>query len=227
MNASSAAGWFGKLSMLGDFASRRLEPALVQRLDEWLSGGIQSSQRQLGGDWLAAYLAAPLWRFAWAPGVVDTQWWFGVLMPSSDKVGRYFPLVVAHARAAPPAERFALDHLELWWAHMADTALRSLAEGAQLEQFEHELEQAPPWPRPPQPAVLQRSSGPACERFTAERAICLETFAHGLAAGTLLEQLHGHSLWSAHRAPSQALSCSIVRGLPVQESFSALLTGQL
>lgn len=227
MSTQAAAGWFGKLSMLGDFASRRLEPALVQRLDEWLSAGLQASQQQLGDSWLATYLAAPLWRFAWAPGVVDTQWWFGVLMPSSDKVGRYYPLFIAQPRATPPAERFALDHLELWWEHAAHTALRSLAEGAQLDQFELQLEQAPPWPRAPQPAALQHNAGPAGERFTAERAVCLETFAHGLAAGTLLAQLHGHSLWSAHRAPGQGLSFSIVRGLPVQEGFSALLTGQL
>ena len=91
-------GWFGKLSMLGDFASRRLDPAWIESCDRWLSASMQASQQQLGHDWLQTYLSAPVWRFAWAPGVVDQQWWFGVLMPSCDNVGRYFPLLIAQAR---------------------------------------------------------------------------------------------------------------------------------
>ena len=93
-----AAGWFGKLAFLGDFASRRLSAEWVQSCDQWLSGCMESAARQLGSGFLPAYLHAPVWRFACGPGVMDEQWWFGVLMASCDKVGRYFPIVVAQPR---------------------------------------------------------------------------------------------------------------------------------
>ncbi|MBZ8142792.1 type VI secretion system-associated protein TagF [Rubrivivax gelatinosus] len=130
MAADAAPGWFGKLAMLGDFASRRLDPGCVRTCDQWLSAGLQASRQALGERWVQAYLAAPAWRFAWGPGIVDARWWFGVLMPSCDSVGRYYPLLVAQARARPPADRIALDHLELWWRQLLHAGLTSLGDGA-------------------------------------------------------------------------------------------------
>ena len=226
MNTPTTAGWFGKVSMLGDFASRRLEPGWVEACDRWLSAGMGTSRRLLGDAWLPAYLSAPLWRFAWAPGVVDHQWWFGVLMASSDNVGRYFPLVVAQPRSAAPVDRFSLDHLELWWRHTADAALRTLGDGAQLNVFEEDLMQAPPWPmarRAPQVRVVQ---APGREQVSVERAAALDGFLHGLAAATLLQRLEGCSLWSPHGGPEAAMACTLVEGMPTPDSFADLLTGR-
>jgi type VI secretion system protein ImpM len=139
MHRHEAPGWYGKLAALGDFASRRLEHDWVQACDRWLSDCVSSSQAQLGEHWLQAYLSAPVWRFAWAPGVVGPHWWFGVLMPSCDNVGRYFPLVIAHPRTQPPLDRIGLDHLDLWWSHMARAALDTLLEGHSLQAFEAHL----------------------------------------------------------------------------------------
>ncbi len=226
MSTQAAAGWFGKVSMLGDFASRRLAPDWVQSCDQWLSSGMDASQRLLGGGWLPAYLSAPLWRFAWAPGVVDSQWWFGVLMPSSDNVGRYYPLVVAQPRPAPPVDRFALDHLELWWRHVADAALRTLAEDARVEAFEEDLMQAPPWPMSGQAPVVRVVPAPGRERLTVERAATLEGFLHGLAATSLLGRLQGNSLWSAHGHPGSQLNFTLLEGLPTPDAFTELMTGR-
>jgi type VI secretion system protein ImpM len=122
-----APGWYGKLSMLGDFASRRLDAGWIARIHAWIAAGLLASRERLGERWPQAYLGAPLWRFAWAPGIVDTRWWFGVLMPSCDSVGRYYPLVVVEARARPPSDRIGLDHLDLWWQRLAQATLATLA----------------------------------------------------------------------------------------------------
>ena len=62
MNASASTnpgdsreppGWYGKLSMLGDFAQRRLPEHAVQRCDTWLSQAMAASREQLGAGWLA------------------------------------------------------------------------------------------------------------------------------------------------------------------------------
>ncbi|MET0351344.1 MAG: type VI secretion system-associated protein TagF, partial [Rhizobacter sp.] len=113
--ASAATGWYGKLSVLGDFAHRRLPQPFVDVLDDWLSRGMEASRAQLGDEWLDVYLTGPLWRFALAPGVVDPQWWFGVMMPSVDKVGRYFPLVVARAAAMAPESAAGVAGLDRWF----------------------------------------------------------------------------------------------------------------
>lgn len=226
MSAQATAGWFGKVSMLGDFASRRLAPDWVQACDRWLSAGMDTSHRQLGEDWMAVYLSAPLWRFAWAPGVVDEQWWFGVLMPSSDNVGRYFPLVVAQPRSVAPADRFSLDHLELWWRHVSDAALRTLAEDAQVETFEEDLQQAPPWPMAIHAPTVRVVQAPGRELVSVDRAASLEGFLHGLAAMSLLQRLEGCSLWSPHAGPEAAMTCTLLQGLPTADAFADLLTGR-
>ena len=217
-------GWFGKLSGLGDFASRRLPPPWVQACDDWLSASIEASQRQLGDGWLQAYLGAPVWRFAWAPQVVDARWWFGVLMPSCDKVGRYFPLLVAQGRDAPPVDRFALDHLDLWWARAAQAAVQTLAEGAAVEQFEAALDDLPPWPAAGPgagPLALAASTG---EPIALPVGATLQDLAQGLAAAQAQQRLQGHSFWWPWRPDDRAAQGLLLPGLPSPAAFAALLT---
>ncbi len=221
------AGWYGKLSSLGDFASRRLPPEWVQRCDGWLSQSIAASTQQLGTRWLEVYLSAPVWRFAWAPGVVDRDWWFGVMMPSCDNVGRYFPLLIAQRRERPPMDRIGFDHLELWWSSMAQAALHTLSEPSTLEAFEAALEQAPPWPGPgPLMVPQQRAVAGRQERFAVARGAALGQLLHGLAVSELHGRMAGSSFWWPMGDASREGSFSIVQGLPDPASFSELLGGQ-
>lgn len=124
MTASSMPGWFGKLPGMGDFAHRRLPEAFRQRWDHWLHDGLMQL-RERHANWTRRYLEAPLWCFVLGRGVASDRCWLGVLMPSVDGVGRYFPFTVAVAfDEAPPA-------LLPWWA---------LAAQAALEGLEHDLD---------------------------------------------------------------------------------------
>ena len=148
-NQDDVACWYGKIASLGDFAQRRMPPESLPAFDAWLSRAMQDGRELLGERWLEVYLTAPVLRFAWAPGVIDTHWWFGLLMASCDSVGRYFPLVIAQRRARAPEDRIALDHLELWYEHLAHAALLTLNdEGGSVEALEQSLHDAPPWPTP-------------------------------------------------------------------------------
>lgn len=93
----SAAGFYGKLAGRGDFIHRGLTPAFIEAWDRWLAAGMAESQAELGGAWLDAYLISPLWRFSIAPGLLVPEAVAGVMMPSIDRVGRYFPLTIAVA----------------------------------------------------------------------------------------------------------------------------------
>lgn len=226
MNLHDAPGWFGKLATQGDFASRRLPPEWVQACDRWLSECVSSSKRQLGDGWLETYLNAPVWRFAWAPGVVDDQWWFGVLMPSCDNVGRYFPIVIVQPRTHAPVDRIGLNHLDLWWAHLARAALDTLAEGATLEAFEAALHDAPPWPSAAsmQPmAALTSAIGRWRQAVPA--GATLGEISHALAAGELQQRLSQASFWWPLWPSAHAGSCTVVAGLPPPQAFAEMLVG--
>lgn len=222
---TGAPGWYGKVSCLGDFASRRLAPEWVSACDAWLAQSMALSQRELGGQWLQTYLQAPLWRFAWAPGVADARWWFGVLMPSCDRVGRYYPLVVVQARERAPMDRIGMDHLELWWSHLGRAALATLDEGRTLESFEDELAQAPPWPSAGPALVSEPGGDGARRRYGLAGGVGLGQVLHGVAQRQLHDALQGCTLWWPAHAEGEPGSFSIARGLPDPVRFSDLLRG--
>jgi len=128
-------GWYGKLPSLGDFASRRLPPLFVEPWDRWLATGL-ASWRQSDEAWLEAFLAAPIWRFALGAGVPFEQspGYAGVLMPSVDRVGRYFPLTVVRPRG--PSE----DQVPMAWLQALEVlAVAALTDDWNAERFDAEL----------------------------------------------------------------------------------------
>ena len=87
-------GYYGKLPSNGDFVSEGLPRGVEEVLDGWLRACVRESQRALGGAWLDAFLVAPPWRAAIGPGVLGADPAALVMIPSVDRVGRYFPLAL-------------------------------------------------------------------------------------------------------------------------------------
>jgi type VI secretion system protein ImpM len=223
-HAEPPPGWYGKLSTLGDFAQRRLPAHWVQRCDSWLSGLMHDLPTVLGPRWLEAYLTAPVQRFAWAPGVIDMRWWFGVLMPSCDNVGRYFPLLIAQARAQPPLDRAGLDHLERWYAALAQAAMDTLEDGASMDTLERALASAPAWPVAPSaaPPPAEAAEGP-WHRFAVPMDLPLAAWVGMLAMGELMERLAGCTLWWPRAPQPHHGTLRWGPGLPSSAEFASLL----
>jgi type VI secretion system ImpM family protein len=144
-----APGWYGKLPALGDFASRRLPPLFVEPWDRWLATGL-AAWRENDPDWLAAFLAAPTWRFMLGAGLPfdRSPGYAGVLMPSVDRVGRYFPLTVVRPRGAVD-----LQAPMAWLQRVEGLAVSALNDDWNAERFDAELEglaavedSGPDWP---------------------------------------------------------------------------------
>ncbi len=147
MNVSSDVatipGWYGKLPSLGDFASRRLEADFIEPWDLWLAGAMQVHRQSLGEGWVEAYLDSPPWRFLLSPGVlrgVDcSQVFAGVLLPSVDRVGRYFPLTIAASLARVPSVAAEFEALLAWLHRLEDTALDALQGDWSIDDLERAL----------------------------------------------------------------------------------------
>ena len=228
--ASPAPGWFGKVVMLGDFANRRLSPEFVGACDRWLSQGIAASRMQLGSRWLDTYLTGPLWRFAWTPGVVGAQWWFGTLMPSVDAVGRYFPLIVASARQSAPASAQTFETLAHWYRHVGQAALATLHPGASLEALEAQLAGAPVWSGDagaPPPTLELLSNRERFSLNTADlEAPSLQQWGEALVWRVAMARYAGHSFWWPTQGPGEPVSLSVVPGLPDPDQFALMLEGR-
>jgi type VI secretion system protein ImpM len=120
-------GFYGKLPCRGDFLQRRAPQDFVDAWDAWLQECIHESRQRLQDAWLNTYLTGPIWRFVLAPGACGEGAYAGILVPSVDRVGRYFPLTVIAQLMADDcpleiacgsagwfesAERLVLDALE-------------------------------------------------------------------------------------------------------------------
>jgi len=131
----ATVGFFGKVPSLGDFVSRRLPRQFIEPWDQWLQSSLRASQDSLGDKWLSLFLVSPLWRFAIGPGICGNTAWAGVMMPSVDRVGRYYPLTLAQ-----PVPSDALMGLFLpetaWFSQLEDAALSVLSESFDLEGFD-------------------------------------------------------------------------------------------
>jgi type VI secretion system protein ImpM len=90
-----AAGFFGKLPSRGDFVRAGLPADFVSAWDLWCQRMMTESRTALREDWEAAWLEAPVWRFALPRGDCGTGAALGVWIASVDAVGRYFPLTIA------------------------------------------------------------------------------------------------------------------------------------
>ena len=99
-------GLFGKLPALGDFVARGLAGDDLRRIDDWLARGMLALQSS-SAQWLDSYLVSPVWQCLIPAGRLCSEPCAAAVMPSVDRVGRYFPLLAVRA-LPPPSEAAAL-----------------------------------------------------------------------------------------------------------------------
>jgi type VI secretion system protein ImpM len=223
MNAGSPAGlgYFGKVATRGDFVCRRLAPAFKSTLDEWLSASIAASQRQMGEGWLPAYLNAPLWRFVLGPGIAGPDAAIGVMMPSVDRVGRYFPLVLAAEMPDCRRPGGLFRSAGQWFEAAEALLLSSLEDGFDIEAFDDKaLALAPP---SYDHGSAQSSTGMACIALD-EGTDLADAYAQFIDELTAADNA-GFSMWWTLGSDNVKASLVVGRGLPAPTDFAALLDG--
>ncbi|MFF8803041.1 MULTISPECIES: type VI secretion system-associated protein TagF [unclassified Methylobacterium] len=217
----AAVGFFGKVPTRGDFVSRRLGGALHGALDQWLSRAVVASRRQLGEAWLPAYLVAPVWRFVLGGGTMGPHPVVGVLMPSVDRVGRYFPLVLA-AEMPGLADPWRLFRLAEDWFDAAEARARAcLDDDFDFDVFERGLNAFGPPGIPPE---APDKSGPCRFGLDGEAGL-IRAYADAVE-GVLAGSQPAFTLWWTKGSEAVAPSLLLHRGAPAPEQFAALLDGR-
>jgi type VI secretion system protein ImpM len=220
-------GWHGKLPSLGDFASRRLDAGFIEPWDGWLAAGLLALRENRPETWLEEYLGSPSWRFLLMPGVLagdaGARAWAGVLMPSVDRVGRYFPLTLVQPLGAGPASTQQMVALWHWLDRLDDLARDALYEDFTAERLEEELG------RMALPEITPLSP-PDAAGLDCDGAVVELTSAGGLDAALQIgieaqrgwaERARGRAWWYARpdELPARLL---LSRGLPAASALARL-----
>jgi len=87
----------------GDFLGIGLSKTLVSAWDAWISSSLAASQDTMGEDWQLAWMEAPVWCFCASGGCFGNDPVSGLWMPSVDRAGRMFPLLIATECSAAQA----------------------------------------------------------------------------------------------------------------------------
>lgn len=242
-----SAGLYGKLPARGDFVVRNLKPEMVRPLDDWLQLVLRDSRAVLAADWDRVWRQAPAWRFWIGASVLEGEWrqgfrgqgsaahaaaLTGVLLPSADRVGRHFPLMVLligrTAHLVPPP---VLGHSDEAWYAACEGLLREARIATDLIPVEAALAALP------DPNLPPAAEGMA--DLLARRALWAVGRGHEMPEGDLWADIAStdHYLAAAHRSywwraadmsgPGQQAAAAVVSlpGLPDPETFAFLLTG--
>lgn len=186
-------GLYGKVPARGDFVSRRLDADFINGWDAWLQQVMSASREALGARWLECFLSAPVWSFVVPAGMFSRAGWVGVILPSVDRVGRYFPLTIA----APVHEESidvpsTLSRALRWLDSIDALALEALKPELDFEVFDRRLAELP---MPADVAVvLPVSEDDTTPLEASQPTFQVWQFAPDVSDMTLQQALEGRSL---------------------------------
>jgi type VI secretion system protein ImpM len=132
-------GYFGKVPPTGDFVSRNLDSDVKEGFDRWLGQGLDKSREQLKENWLGSFLTAPVWRFLLDRQLAGGKLVAGIMMPSVDKVGRYFPFSILLELENAPVDSLHLGACDQLLQQFEDLLLSALAEDFDLDYFDYQV----------------------------------------------------------------------------------------
>jgi type VI secretion system protein ImpM len=219
-------GIYGKLPMHGDFVHRNLPGAFISLWDEWLQLYIAGSQEKMGEEWLEIYLTSPIWRFVLSDGVIDENHWAGILLPSVDQVGRYYPLSIV---MPVPAKLSPLEFITTqnnWYEALEEISLRALEQEFTVDDLLDEIG-----------AVelnifsSHKKTGRAMDvnalqidmEFEEQLPISVYPF---LLDSMLSGVMNSYSVWTTRGSERVAPSVFSIQGLPPANNLPAMMDGQ-
>ncbi|UTA46619.1 type VI secretion system-associated protein TagF [Simiduia sp. 21SJ11W-1] len=217
-------GLFGKLPAHGDFVERNLARSFLSVWDDWLQRAMANSQDIAGEQWIDYYLTAPVWHFALGHGVIDASPWIGIVLPSVDSVGRYFPFTVVKKLGAEQQPFAELERHKAFFEEAAARVIDAMQHGHNIEQLADAVAN-----------IEQPHTHHACTALYWEATAT--TFYQGdteSLASALTQMSYAHaraihtssSLWYTDASEALPSNCFTLQGLPPAEYFWPMISNQ-
>jgi type VI secretion system protein ImpM len=137
----------------------------------------------------------------------------GVLMPSIDRVGRYFPLTVAQTLDIDQSLAAVIGSPELWFEQVEALMLSTLEENADFSAFDHSVSAL---------GFLPTTDREPASRFTKRTELNDSEIRLRALADMTCE---GSSLWW-EKGSARASGLTRYQGLPDAAKFASFLLGQ-
>lgn len=218
-------GFFGKVPSRGDYVTQALPRSFLDPFEEWLNRAMAASQSALAAHWHELFRASPDWRFVLGSGVCGEETVAGMMLPSADRSGRCYPLVIAVALPGRPMPVEVAARTADWFERARRLGRAMIGGSVELGMLGRFLAQlgTPAATATPPPLSLG-ASAPGWRVAGAaphEMHESLARLLHCVASATCLN----YSLWwteGTRRIEPSTLLCG---GLPAPERFAAFLDG--
>jgi type VI secretion system protein ImpM len=138
-DVAPSLGWYGKSPSTGDFISRRLAKAAVDKLDSWLQAGMTVLREQSPDDWDHHYAAAPVWNALLPARIVSGSACLAVIAPSFDRVGRRFPLCVIVTLSGGAATLARITSVPEYCASLGGFVAHAIRTSIGTDEFDRQL----------------------------------------------------------------------------------------
>ncbi len=227
MSIDSQPGLYGKLPGYGDFLTRNLSGEFLQVWDEWMQAYVSGSKEQIGEGWLDVYLTSPIWRFVLSVGVADKHNWAGVVMPSVDRVGRYFPFSIIKSFLPEMSPVNFLFSEQDWYAEIESLSLMALNESIDVDELMQAVSEAPIKLEHDYHATGHLGEpGGFVIGLADDSQQTLSASLPFILNASLSASLSSFSIWQTSGSQLIAPSCFCCQGLPGIGSIAAMIDGQ-
>ncbi|MCP4492609.1 MAG: type VI secretion system-associated protein TagF [Gammaproteobacteria bacterium] len=227
MSNDGRTGLYGKLPGYGDFLTRNLASGFVEPWDDWLQLYISATREQVGDAWLDTYLTSPIWRFALSSGVIDDKNWIGVIMPSVDRVGRYFPVTLIKPFSAHISPVSYMSCQTEWYNGVESYCLTALEENMDVDELVDVCDQIELDVNQAYYATTQLGeTGPFVFGLPEDEDNGLG-FSMAFVLNTVLaNSLSSFSIWQTQGSDLVAPSLFCCQGLPPAGGIASMMDGQ-
>ena len=229
---AATAGFCGKIPAHGDFVSRNLPDEFLIPWNQWTQTVIGASQEQLENLWLETYLTSPIWRFAVSPGACCANGFCGIMIPSVDKVGRYFPFTMIEFIDDEPLN--VMRNGSEWFTAAQNVMLRGLEEDINIEDLLARAANLPILANIAQEKSTQSTTNYSIETPHHSRqtlTLPLESientnpFMPGITQILIRRLFPQHTIWWTEGSDRIQPTMLICEGMPPISGFSAMLDG--
>lgn len=227
-------GYYGKVPTHGDFVGKGLPRSFREPWDTWVQMIMSTSRQQMGEAWIQHYLTCPLYRFALSSGICGEQAWLGVIIPSVDQVGRYYPMTLCRSLSGTSNLLDAMPKHTAWFEQAEELVMSCLEDDFSLETFEQQQRDMVQTLNRQQvddqdePTSLQRSfqkyPGAAWRTGFSDLNNLHQVFP-ALLDVLLQDFCCAYSLWWTQGAENNSPSLMLAKGLPPFTGAVAMLDG--